>query len=69
MARCRRSIDRVSVSRGSLALSYYAEYNALETLVKKERKEGLTKAEEALESALLEELGLNEDPAFAATTA
>ncbi|MDA4126865.1 MAG: hypothetical protein OK452_06660 [Thaumarchaeota archaeon] len=42
-------------------MSYYAEYNALQTLVKKEGKEGLTKAEEALESVLLEELGFNED--------
>jgi hypothetical protein len=61
MARCRWSITRVGVSRGSLAMSYYAEYNTLQTLVKKEGKEGLTKAEEALESKLLEELGFNKD--------
>jgi len=42
-------------------MSYYAEYNALETLVEKERKEGLTKAEAALESDLLEKLGITED--------
>jgi hypothetical protein len=42
-------------------MSYYAEYNALETLIKKEQEEGLTKAEEALESVLMEELGFKED--------
>jgi len=42
-------------------MSYYGEYNALETLVKKERNEGLTKAEAALESDLLEKLGIAED--------
>ena len=43
-------------------MSYYAEYNALQTLIEKEREEGLTKVEEALESVLLDELGIDEDP-------
>ena len=42
-------------------MSYYAEYNALLQLIEKDRKERLTKAEAALESDLLEELGIIED--------
>jgi hypothetical protein len=42
-------------------MSYFAEYTALQQIIEKDRKEGLTKAEAALESDLLEELGIIED--------
>jgi hypothetical protein len=42
-------------------MSYYAEYAALQQIIEKGRKEGLTKAEAALESDLLKELGIMED--------
>jgi hypothetical protein len=61
VARRRRTIGRVGVSRVSVALSYYAEYNALQRLIEKDLKEGLTKGEAALKSDLLEDLGIIED--------
>ncbi len=37
-------------------MSFYAEYNALQALLEKERKQGLTKKERILEDDLREEL-------------
>ena len=42
-------------------MSYYAEYTALEQIIEKDRKEGLTEAEAALKNDLLERLGIPED--------
>jgi hypothetical protein len=42
-------------------LSYYAAYNALQQIIEKDLEKGLTKAEEALKSDLLEELGITGD--------
>jgi hypothetical protein len=61
LARSRWSIGRIGVRRGSIAMSYYAEYTALQQIIEKDRKEGLTKAEATLESDSLEELGIIED--------
>jgi hypothetical protein len=61
LARSRRPIGRIGVGRGSVAMSYYAEYSALQQIIEKDRKKGLTKAESALEADLLEELGIIED--------
>jgi hypothetical protein len=61
MARSRRTIGRIGVGRGSVALSYYAEYNALQKLIEKDLKEGLTKGEAALKSDLLVDLGIIEE--------